>query len=78
MQGHVVAEQQEKLLPQHYLDQLPPQAPPQPDQPDEAGPLTVNWQEESGRDNVTIEGICSQALSADKSAPCKCVGYTLQ
>ena len=59
LQGHVVAEQQEKLLLQHYHDKLPPQATVQPDHHDEAGPLTVNWQEEG---SVTIAGASTASL----------------
>lgn len=56
VQGHVVAEQQVRLLPQHYLDQLPQAAEPQHDWPDEEGALTADWQQQDGRDSVTIQG----------------------
>jgi len=57
LQGHVVAEQQIKLSAQHYLDQLPQQISSEPDYEQQAAPLTVNWQEENGRDSVTIQGM---------------------
>lgn len=57
LQGHVVAEQQIKLSAQHYLDQLPQQILSEPEYEQQAAPLTVNWQEENGRDSVTIQGM---------------------
>jgi len=57
LQGHVVAEQQIKLSAQHYLDQLPQQISSEPEYEQQAAPLTVNWQEENGRDSVTIQGM---------------------
>lgn len=70
VQGHVVAEQQVKLTQQHYFDQLPQRSDSQPEYEEQAGPLTVNWHQENGRDSVTIQGMCTPAL-----ALCPCVNY---
>lgn len=63
LQGHVVAEQQIKLSAQHYLDQLPQQSVSEPEYEQQAAPLTVNWQEENGRDSVTIQGMHTPILA---------------
>ncbi|KAL3153868.1 hypothetical protein ABBQ32_013441 [Trebouxia sp. C0010 RCD-2024] len=56
-EGHVVAEAQIGLTPQHYLDQLPRQPPQQEaEYEEESEPLTVHWQDEDGRDTVTVQG----------------------
>lgn len=60
LQGHVVAEAQIKLSPQHYMDQLPRQeAEQEAEYEEETEPLTVAWQDEDGRDTVTIQGLHS-------------------
>ena len=54
----MVAETQIKLSPQHYMDQLPRQeAEQEADYEEETEPLTVAWQDEDGRDTVTIQGM---------------------
>lgn len=58
LQGHVMAETQIKLSSQHYMDQLPRQEEEEPEYEEAAGPLTVNWQDEEGRDTVIIQGKC--------------------
>lgn len=65
-----MAEQQVKLTQQHYFDQLPQQSDSQPDYEEQAGPLTVNWQQENGRDSVTIQGMRITAL-----AVCSCINH---
>ena len=57
-----MAEQQIKLSAKHYLDQLPQQSVSEPEYEQQAAPLTVNWQEENGRDSVTIQGMCTPDL----------------
>lgn len=53
----MVAEAQMGLTPQHYLDQLPRQPPEQEaEYEEESEPLTVHWQDENGRDTVTVQG----------------------
>ncbi|KAA6422205.1 MAG: hydrolyzing O-glycosyl compounds [Trebouxia sp. A1-2] len=81
-QGHVVAEQQIKLSAQHYLDQLPQQSTSEPEYEQQAAPLTVNWQEENGRDSglkVVISGstgcisewhVGGQSLLTESVTPC--------
>lgn len=63
----MVAEAQIGLTPQHYLDQLPRQPPQQEaEYEEESEPLTVHWQDEDGRDTVTVQGkshyLCSLEL----------------
>ena len=59
LQGHVGAEAQMGLTPQHYLDQLPRQeAEQEAEYEEESQPLTVQWQDEGGRDTVTVQGKC--------------------
>lgn len=54
----MVAETQIKLSPQHYMDQLPRQeAEQEAEYEEETEPLTVAWQDEDGRDTVTIQGM---------------------
>lgn len=47
------------------MDQLPRQNPEEPEYVEEAGPLSVNWQDEDGRDTVTVEGMCHPIVSTD-------------
>ena len=45
------------------MDQLPQQSVDEAECDEEAGPLSVNWQDEDGRDTVMIEGKLQGQLS---------------